>query len=62
MDKRSLFYVKKNNYKEEQFKQFWMQLNNKLRFRLAKNTDEKRMAIMLDNISIHKTKAVKWLT
>ena len=38
-----------------------MQLDNELRFRLAKNTNEKRMVIMFDNASIHKTKAVKLL-
>ena len=38
-----------------------MQLDNELRFRLAKNTYEKRMVIMFDNASIHKTKAVKQL-
>ena len=38
-----------------------MQLDNLLRFRLTKNTYEKRMIIILDNASIHKTKAVKQL-
>ena len=38
-----------------------MQLDNILRFRLAKNTYEKRMVIMFDNESIHKKKAVKQL-
>ena len=38
-----------------------MQLDNKLRFRLAKNTYEKIMVIMFDNASIHKTKVVKQL-
>ena len=36
-----------------------MQLDNELKFRLAKNTYEKRIVIMFDNASIHKTKAVK---
>ena len=57
----SLFYVKRRNTKEEQFKEFWMQLDNKLRFRLAKNTYEKRMVIMFDNVNIHKTKLDKQL-
>ena len=38
-----------------------MQLDNELRFRIRKSTYEKRMVIMLDNTSIHKTKAVKQL-
>ena len=61
MEKISLFYVKRSTTKEEQFKEFWMQLNNELRLRLTKNTYEKRMVIMLDKANIHKTKAVKQL-
>ena len=38
-----------------------MLLDNELRFRQAKNTYEKRMVIMFDNASIHKTKFVKQL-
>ena len=53
--------LKRSTTKEEQFKDFLMQLDNELRFRLTKNTYEKRMVIMLDNASIHKTKAVKQL-
>ena len=32
-----------------------------LRFRLSRNTYEKRMVVMYDNASIHKTKSVKLL-
>ena len=61
MEKGSLFYAKKRSTKEEKFKEFLMQLDNQLRFRLAKNTYEKRMVIIFDNASIHKTKSVKLL-
>ena len=33
-----------------------MQLDNEVRFRLAKNTYEKRMVIMFDNASIQRQK------
>ena len=59
--KEVYFMLKRSTIKEEQFKEFWMQLDNELKFRLAKNTYEKRMVIMFDNASIHKTKAVKQL-
>ena len=59
--KEVYFMLKRSTTKEEQFKDFLMQLDNELRFRLAKNTYEKRMVIMFDNASIHKTKAVKQL-
>ena len=61
MEKRSLFMLKRSTTKEEQFKEFWMQLDNELKLRLAKNTCEQKMVIMLDNENIHKTKAVKQL-
>ena len=41
--------LKRSTTKEEQYKEFWMQLENELRFRLTKNTYEKRMVIMFDN-------------
>ena len=53
--------LKSSTIKEEQFKEILMQLDNELRFRLAMNTYEKRMVIMSNNSSIHKTKAVKQL-
>ena len=53
--------LKRSTTKEEQFKEFWIQLDNELRLRLTKNTYEKRMVIRLDNAIIHKTKAVKQL-
>ena len=59
--KEVYFMLKRSTTKEEQFKEFLMQLDNELRFRLAKYTYEKRMVIMFDNASIHKTKAVKQL-
>ena len=59
--KKVYFMLKRSITKEEQFKEFLMQLDNELRFRLAKNTYEKIMAIIFDNVSIHKTKAVKQL-
>ena len=59
--KKVYLMLKRSTTKEEQFKEFLIQLDNELRFRLAKNTYEKRMVIMFDNASIHKTKAVKQL-
>ena len=59
--KKVYFMLKRSTTKEEQFKEFLMQLYNEIRFRLAKSTYEKRMVIMFDNASIHKTKAVKQL-
>ena len=53
--------LKRSTPNEEQFKEFLMQLDNELRFRLAKDTYEKRMVIMFDNTSIYNTKAVKQL-
>ena len=61
MAKGSLFYVKSSTTKEDQFKEFWMQLDNELRFRLSKNTYDKRMVIIFDNAGIHKTKSVEQL-
>ena len=40
--------LKRSSTKEEQFKDFLMQLENELRFRLSKNTYEKRMVIIFD--------------
>ena len=54
--KEVYFMLKRSSTKEEQFKEFLMQLDNQLRFRLSKNTYEKRMVIIFDNASIHKTK------
>ena len=59
--KEVYFMLKRSTTKEEQFKEFLMQLDNKLRFKLAKNTYEMRMIIMFDNASINKSKAVKQL-
>ena len=59
--KEVYFMLKRSSTKEEQFKEFLMQLDNQLRFRLSKNTYEKRMVIIFDNASIHKTKGVKLL-
>ena len=59
--KEVYFMLKRSTTKEEQFKEFLIQLDNELRFRLAKNTYEKRKVKMFDNASIHKTKAVKQL-
>ena len=61
MEKGSLLYVKRSTTKEEQFNEILMQLDNEPGFRLAKNTYKKRMVIIFDNASIHKTKAVKQL-
>ena len=59
--KEVYFMLKGSATKEEQFKEFLMQLDNEFRFRLAKNTYEKIMVIIFNNASIHKTKAVKQL-
>ena len=55
--KEVYFMLKRSITKEEQLKN--NSIRNELRFRLAKNTYEKRMTIILNNESIHKTKAVK---
>ena len=57
--KEVYFMLKRSTTKVEQFKEFLMQLDNELSFRLTKNTYEKRMVIMFNNASIHKTKAIK---
>ena len=59
--KEVYFTLKRSSTKEEQFKEFLMQLDNQLRFRLSKNTYEKSMVIIFDNASIHKTKTIKLL-
>ena len=59
--KEVYFMLKRSTTKEKQFKEFLIQLDNQLRFRLAKNIYEKRMVIIFDNASIHKTKSAKLL-
>ena len=59
--KEAYYMLKRSTTKEDQFKEFLMKLNNELRFRLTKNTYEKRMVIIFDNASVHKTKEVKLL-
>ena len=56
--KDSYFVIKSNSTKEAFFIKFIMELDKELRIRLDQNTSEKRMIVIYDNTSIHKTKKV----
>ena len=53
--------MKSKTTNEDQFRDFINLLDKELRSRLAKITYERRMVVMFDNASIHKTKEVKLL-
>ena len=56
------FMLKRSTTKDEQFKEFWMLLDNELRFRLTKNIYEKRMVIMLiTQVFIRQKQLNNWL-
>ena len=60
-NKETYFMLKSQTTKEDQFWEFLKLTYIELRFRLSRNTYEKRMVVMFDNASIHKTKSVKLL-
>ena len=53
--------IKGKTTNEDQFWDFLKQIDKELRLRLTKATYERRMVVMFDNASIHKTKEVKLL-
>ena len=60
-NKEAYFMIKSKTTNEDQFWYFLKQIDIELRLRLAKPTYERRMVVMIDNASIHKTKEVKLL-
>ena len=53
--------MKSNTTNEDKFWGFIKLLDQVLKSKLAKNTYERRMIVMFNNASIHKTKEVKFL-
>ena len=60
-NKEAYFMIKSKTTNEDQFWDFLKQIDKELILRLAKTTYERRMVVMFDNASIHKTKEVKLL-
>ena len=60
-NKEAYFMMKSKTTNKNQFWEFIKLLNKQLKSRLAKITYERRMVVMFDNASIHKTKGVKLL-
>ena len=60
-NKETYFMIKSRTTNEDQFWDFLKQIDKELRLRIAKATYERRMIVMFDNASIHKTKEVKLL-
>ena len=60
-NKEAYFMMKSKTTNEDQFCEFIKLLDKQLKSRLAKITYERRMVVMFDNASIHKTKEVKLL-
>ena len=60
-NKEAYFMMKRKTTSDDQFWDFINLLDNELQSRLAKTTYERRMVVMFDNASIHKTKKVKLL-
>ena len=60
-NKEAYFMMKSKTTKKDQFWEFIKLLDKQLISRLAKITYERRMVVMFDNASIHKTKEVKLL-
>ena len=60
-NKEAYFMMKSNTTNDNQFWDFIKLLDQELKSRLAKITYERRMIVMFDNASIHKTKEVKIL-
>ena len=60
-NKEAYFMMKSKTTNKDQFWEFIKLLDKQLISRLAKITYERRMVVMFDNASIHKTKEVKLL-
>ena len=60
-NKEAYFMMKRKTTSDNQFWDFINLLDNEPQSRLAKTTYERRMVVMFDNASIHKTKKVKLL-
>ena len=58
-NKESYFVIKSDSTNEASFINFVLELFKELRIRLDQNTYEKRMIVIYDNASIHKTKKVR---
>ena len=58
-NKESYFVIKSDLTNEASFVNFVLELDKELRIRLDQNTYEKRMIVIYDNASIHKTKKVR---
>ena len=58
-NKESYFVIKSDSTNEASFINFVLELDKELRIRLDQNTYEKRMIVIYDNASIHKTKKVR---
>ena len=61
LNKEAYFIMKTNITNDNQFWDFLKLLDQELKSRLANITYKRRMIVMLDNASIHKTKEVKYL-
>ena len=58
-NKESYFVIKSVSTNEASFINIVLELDKELRIRLDQNTYEKRMIVIYDNASIHKTKKVR---
>ena len=60
-NKKSYFVIESDSTNKASFINFVLELDKELRIILDQNTYEKRMIVILDNASIHKTKNVKFI-
>ena len=60
-NKEAYFMTKSKTTNEDQFSEFIKLLDKQLQSRLAKITYKRRMVVIFDNASIHKTQEVKLL-
>ena len=60
-NKEAYFIMKSNTKNDNKFWDFIKLFDQELKSRLAKITYERRMIVMLNNVSFHKTKEVKVL-
>ena len=60
-NKECYFMIKSDSSNEASFWEFIENVNKELKFRLDKNTYDKRTIVVYDNAEIHKTKKVKLL-
>ena len=58
-NKESYFVIKSNSTNKAYFIKFFLEFDKELRIRLNQNIYEKRMIVIYDNVSIHKTKKVR---